>query len=90
VKGRVDYSYQSSRSSVTTTQSPAYFVIGPSNLTSLHLLLEQHERWTVGLHVTNLFNVFAPESAKTLDSNLIRTITAAPPRTSMLTLTRQF
>jgi iron complex outermembrane receptor protein len=90
LKGRADYSYQSSRTSVTTTLSPAYFVVGPSNLTSLHLLLEQHQRWTVGLHVTNLCNVFAPESAKALDSNLVHTVTAAAPRTSMLTVARQF
>jgi iron complex outermembrane receptor protein len=90
LKGRVDYSYQSSRSSVTTTLSPAYFTVGASNLTSLHLLLEQHERWTLGLHITNLFNDFEPLSAKALDSNLVHTVTAAAPRTSMLTATWQF
>ena len=90
MQSRPDYSYQSSRSSVTTTLSPAYFTIGPSNLTALHLLLEQHDRWTVGLHITNLFNAFAPESAKALDSNLIHTVATAPPRTGTLTLTRQF
>lgn len=90
LKGRVDYSYQSSIASVTTTQSPAYFTIGPSNLTSVHLLLQEHDRWTVGLHITNLFNVFAPESAKALDSNLIHTVTAAAPRTSMFTFSWQF
>ena len=90
LKGRADYSYQSSRPSVTTTQSPAYFTVGPSNLTSLHLLLEQQERWTLGLHVTNLFNVFAPESANALDSNLIHAVAAAAPRTLMLTVARQF
>jgi outer membrane receptor protein involved in Fe transport len=90
LSGRIDYTYQSSRPSVTPTQSPAYFVVGPSNLTSLHLLLEQHDRWTLGLHVTNLFNKFEPLSAQALDSNLIKTITAAPPRTATLTVTTQF
>lgn len=90
ISGRIDYTYQSSRPSVTPTQSPAYFVIGASNLTSLHLLLEQHDHWTLGLHVTNLFNVFAPLSAQALDSNLIKTVTAAPPRTATLTITTLF
>jgi outer membrane receptor protein involved in Fe transport len=89
-KGRIDYSYQSSRPSVTTTQSLAYFTVGAYSLTSLHLLLEQHDRWTMGLHITNLFDDFAPESGKALDSNLIHTVTAAQPRTSMLTLTWYF
>jgi outer membrane receptor protein involved in Fe transport len=36
------------------------------------------------VRVDNLFNRFAPESAKALDSNLIETITAARPRTVWL------
>ena len=90
LSGRIDYTYQSSRPTVTPTQSPAYFVVGASNLTSLHLLLEQREQWTLGLHIENLFNAFAPLSGQALDSNLIRTVTAAPPRTATLTLTTHF
>jgi outer membrane receptor protein involved in Fe transport len=90
LKGRVDYTYQSSRPTVTPTESPAYFVIGPSNLTSLHVLLERCDAWTFGAHVENLFDVFAPESGQALDSKLIRTITAAPPRTVSLTWTSRF
>jgi iron complex outermembrane receptor protein len=87
---RLDYRYQSSRPTVTATQSPAYFPIGGSNLTSLHFLLERHNAFTVGLHVENLFNGFEPLSGKALDSNLIHTITAAPPRTVRLTLSADF
>lgn len=88
--GRLDDTYQSSRASVTPTQSPAYFVIGHSNLTAAHLLLERAPSWTLGLHVSNLFNQFEPLSGKTLDSNLIHTVTAAPPRTVLLDLTTRF
>ena len=88
--GRLDYTYQSGRGSVTPTQSPAYFVIRDSSLTSLHVLLERPPSWTVGLHVNNLFNSFVPLSGKALDSNLIHTITAAPPRTVLLDLTTRF
>ena len=77
---RLDYSFQSSRSNIVAEQNPAYFTIKGSNLTNLHLELAR-DTWNVSLHVDNLFNVFAPLSAKTLDSNLIRTVTAAPPRT---------
>jgi outer membrane receptor protein involved in Fe transport len=88
--GRADYTYQSSRPTVTAIKSPAYFVIGASHLTSLHALLERKSRWTVGLHVDNLFNGFEPISGQALDSNLIKTITAAPPRTIRITLTTYF
>ena len=88
--GRLDYSYQSNRPSITAVQSPAYFVVGGGGLTSVHLLLENSERWTFGLHVTNLFNNFVPLSGTALDSNLIKTVTAAPPRTFLLKLTGRF
>jgi iron complex outermembrane recepter protein len=90
LKSRVDYSYQSSRPSLTSTQSPGYFIIGASNQTSLHLLLEGRDNWTLGLHVNNVFNVFVPLSGQAADSNLINTITAAPPRTVTLTLDKRF
>ena len=77
---RVDYSFQSTRSNIVAEQNPAYFTIRGSNLTNLHLELARNA-WNVSLHVDNLFNAFAPLSAKALDSNLIRTVTAAPPRT---------
>jgi len=88
--GRLDYSYQSSRPTVTATASPAYFVVAGGSLTALHLHLENTETWTIGLHVTNLFNTFVPLSGTTLDSNLVRTVTAAPPRTFLLNLTAHF
>jgi outer membrane receptor protein involved in Fe transport len=88
--GRLDFTHQSSRPTVTATQSPAYFIIGPSNLTSIHVLLQRQSSWTVGLHVENLFNGFEPLSGKALDANLVNTITAAPPRTIRLTLTTGF
>ena len=88
--GRLDFTHQSSRPTVTATQSPAYFIIGASNLTSIHVLLQRQSSWTVGLHVENLFNGFEPISGKALDANLVNTITAAPPRTIRLTLTTGF
>jgi outer membrane receptor protein involved in Fe transport len=87
---RLDYTYQSSRPTVTATQSPAYFVIGVSNLTSIHLVLQRQSSWSLGLHVDNLLNGFEPISGQALDSNLIKTVTAAPPRTIRLTLTTGF
>jgi outer membrane receptor protein involved in Fe transport len=77
---RVDYSFQSRRANIVAEQNPAYFTIKGSNLTNLHLELAR-DAWSVSLHVDNLFNAFAPLSAKALDSNLIKTVTAAPPRT---------
>jgi iron complex outermembrane receptor protein len=88
--GRLDYSYQSSRPTVTATQSPAYFIVRAGGLTEFHLLLESSGTWTIGLHVTNLFNEFVPLSGTALDSNLVRTVTAAPPRTFLLKLTERF
>ena len=60
------------------------------DLTSLHALLERKSRWTVGLHLDNLFNGPEPISGQALDSNLVRTVTAAPPRTIRITLTTDF
>ena len=77
---RVDYSFQSSRSNIVAAQNPAYFTIKGSDLVNLHLAFAR-DTWNVSLHVDNLSNAFAPVSAKALDSNLIRTVTAAPPRT---------
>jgi iron complex outermembrane receptor protein len=88
--GRLDHTYKSSLASVTPTQSPAYFVIPGSNITALHVLLERAPSWTLGLHVSNLLNDFVPLSANALDSNLIHTVTAAPPRTILLDLTTRF
>lgn len=87
---RVDYSYQSSRSDIVEQNNPAYFVIKGAQLTNLHMVLARDDDWTIGLHIDNLFDVFAPLSAKALDSNLIRTVTAAPPRTIELSVAKTF
>ena len=87
---RMDYSYQSSRSNIVAQNNPAYFVIKGSELADLHIELAHADDWTVGLHIDNLLNAFAPLSAKTLDSNLIRTVTAAPPRTIELSVSKTF
>jgi iron complex outermembrane recepter protein len=79
----IDYSFQSSRVSTVAASSPVYYVIGSSGLTDLHVRCD-FGRVTLSLHVDNLFNRFAPESAKALDSNLVETITAARPRTLWL------
>jgi hypothetical protein len=86
---RLDYSYQSSRSNIVAEQNPAYFVSGHSELTNLHVQLSGGS-WSLGLDVDNLFDAFAPVSGKTLDANLIRTVTAAPPRTIGLRISKTF
>ena len=87
---RVDYTYQSSRGNIVATQSPLYFTIASSSLTALHIALNRGDAWSVALHANNLLNRFAPLSAKELDSNNIQTVTAARPRTVMLTVNTKF
>jgi iron complex outermembrane recepter protein len=79
----IDFTYQSSRVSTVAAGSPVYYVIGSSGLTDLHVSADLGHL-TLSLRVDNLFNRFAPVSAKALDSNLIETITAARPRTLWL------
>ena len=86
---RVDYSYQSSRSNFVAEQNPAYFIIRQSELTNLHLQLVG-DHWNLGLDVDNLFDAFAPLSGKALDANLIRTVTAAAPRTIRLRISKTY
>ena len=86
---RLDYSYQSSRSNIVAERNPAYFIIGQSELTNLHFQLSGGS-WSLGLGVDNLFDTFAPVSAKALDANLIRTVTAAPPRTIGIRISKTF
>ena len=83
---RVDGSYQSGRADLVTTQNPAYFTIGSATLFARHLALDSHRAWRVGIDIDNLFNAFAPQSAKALDSNYAHTLVAARPRTATLTL----
>jgi iron complex outermembrane receptor protein len=86
---RLDYSYQSSRSNIVAEQNPAYFIIGQSELMNLHLQLSG-DGWGVGFDMDNLFDTFAPVSGKALDANLIRTVTAAPPRTIGIRISKTF
>ena len=79
----IDYTFQSSRVSTVAAGSPVYYVAGSSGLTDLHVSADLG-CLTASLRVENLFNRFAPESAKALDSNLIETLTAARPRTVWL------
>jgi len=85
VELRADGSYQSGRANLTAPQNPAYFLIGPSTLANLRGSLQSDAGWRVGIDITNLFDTFAPNSGKALDSNLVRTVTAARPRTVSLT-----
>jgi iron complex outermembrane receptor protein len=87
---RLDYSYTSARGNIVSSRSPSYFVIPGGDLAGLHLGLSRPDRWAAGLHVTNLFNQFVPLSGKIQDGNLIRTLTAARPRTASVTYTRWF
>ena len=86
---RVDYSYQSSRPDIVAEQNPAWFMIGSSELTNLHVQLAG-ESWSVGLDVDNLFDTFAPVSGKALDANLVRTVTAAAPRTIGIRISKSY
>jgi outer membrane receptor protein involved in Fe transport len=90
LRGRLDHSYMSSRSNIAAARSPSYFRIDDANLTNLTVALEREESWTASLRIYNLLNDFVPLSGKTSDGNLIRTITAARPRTVSLNLERRF
>jgi len=46
----------------------------------------EHGPWRLALRVSNLLDSFAPVSGVALDSNLIKTITAARPRTVSVSL----
>jgi outer membrane receptor protein involved in Fe transport len=83
---RLDGSYQSSRHDVVTPLSPTFFIVGPSALFDLHMTLDSRKTWRWGLDVANLFNRYAPQSGKSLDSNLVETEGAARPRTVTLSL----
>ena len=87
---RLDYSYMSSRGNIAAARSPSYFRIDDSSLTNLAVALEREDTWTASLRVNNLWNDFAALSGKTEDGNLIRTITAARPRTLSLNLEWRF
>jgi iron complex outermembrane receptor protein len=83
---RLDGSYQSGRADLVATQNPAYFKIGSSTLVGLHIALDSHRSWRLGLDASNLLNTYAPLSARALDSNFAKTVAAARPRTVMLAL----
>jgi iron complex outermembrane receptor protein len=87
---RIDYNYLSSRGNIAAARSPSYFRIDDASLTNLSLALEREDTWTASLHINNVWNDFVPLSAKTADGNLIRTITAARPRTLSLNLQWRF
>jgi outer membrane receptor protein involved in Fe transport len=89
-RARLDQSYMSSRPSIAAARNPSYFRIDDANLTNLTLALEREQQWTASLRIVNLLNDFVPLSGKTADGNLIRTITAARPRTVSLNLELQF
>jgi len=84
---RLDATYQSSRGSLVATQNPAYFVIKAYALADAHLALDRGSAWSLSLDVENLFDRFAPLAGRAEDSNLVRTVTPARPRTVWLGLT---
>jgi len=87
---RIDYNYLSSRGNIAAARSPSYFRIDDASLTNLAVAIEREDTWTASLRVNNLWNDFVPLSGKTEDGNLIRTITAARPRTLSLNLEWRF
>lgn len=78
---RIDASYLSDRGNLVALRSAAYRRIGSSTLVDAHAELGLNRHWTLGLDAQNIFNAFAPISAKPLDANFAPTITAARPRT---------
>jgi iron complex outermembrane receptor protein len=90
LSSRLGVSFQSSRGNMVATQNPAFAEIKASTLVDGHLALESASRWGAGVDVANLFDSFAEQSAKPLDSNLIGTITAARPRTVTLRIWKSF
>jgi iron complex outermembrane receptor protein len=88
--GRLDFSYQSGRSSVVAPQNPAYFVARAYELVNLHLNLDRKDGWGVFLDVDNVFNKFAELSVQAEDSNLIETMTPARPLTVTLGFSKRF
>jgi outer membrane receptor protein involved in Fe transport len=87
---RIDYSYLSGRANIVSSRSPSYFRIDDAELTNLTMALEREDTWTASLRVNNLWNDFVPLSGKVADGNLIRTVTAARPRTLSLSLEWRF
>ncbi len=87
---RLDGVYQSGRGDIVSLRNPAFFRIGSSALANLHIELTPPRTWSIGLDVDNLFDSFAPQSAKALDSNLVMTEAAARPRTITLRLAAAF
>jgi iron complex outermembrane receptor protein len=90
IDARADYTYQSSRPSVVATASPAYFIIPGGGLTGLHVSVDDDRSWNVGLHVENLFNRYVALSGKSLDGNLVESITPARPRTFSISALKRF
>jgi len=88
--GRLDVTYQSSRSSLVAPQNPAYFVAGGYVLTNLHFNLDRLDGWGASLDVDNVFNRFAVLSVQAADSNLIETQTPARPRTISVGFIKRF
>ena len=88
--GRLDFSYQSGRSSVVPPQNPAYFTTKAYELVNLHFNLDRKDGWGMFLDVDNLFNKFAALSVQTGDSNLIETTTPARPLTIILGFSKRF
>jgi len=87
---RVDFAYQSGRSTVVMPQNPAYFVSEPYKLVDLHLRLDAPDGWGVSADITNLFNRYAQLSAQPADANLVTTITAARPLTITLGVSKRY
>jgi iron complex outermembrane receptor protein len=88
--GRLDFSYQSGRSSVVPPQNPAFFVAKAYEMVNLHFNLDRGDGWNLFLDVDNVFNKFASLSVQAEDSNLIETMTPARPLTMSLGFSRKF
>jgi outer membrane receptor protein involved in Fe transport len=79
--GRFDARYESDRTTSVAPEGPGYFVLKPFVLCDLHVALQLPSQVRIAVNVANLFDKFAELSGKQLDSNLVRTVTAARPRT---------
>ncbi len=88
--GRLDFAFQSGRSSVVPPQNSAYFTARAYELVNLHVNLDRNDGWGAFLDVDNVFNKFAVLSVQTEDSNLIETETPARPLTISLGFSKRF
>jgi outer membrane receptor protein involved in Fe transport len=64
--------------------------VGPATIINLHLAVENPWGWQMRIDVQNLLNGYEPMSGQSLDSNHVKSVTAARPRTIGLTFEAKY